>query len=215
MPRAQRKGADYSPALNRSASGVMSNVWHVHPRWRYQSITGPFSQISRCLVSQVQLGAGHAAGGQVRPLDRQLQLRELRPQEPRPGAPLRYYTCTLLCRCSHDSIPELMKLACPQVFAFTAPYPQLAQQPKESKAPASWYSRPAALRFLEDHGLGVRAVGETSAHCSHRHLPGCTPQPQAPSSTRPPRWHLCTGGIPGMHAVGQALCDHFAWYWHY
>lgn len=46
-----------------------------------------------------------------------------------------------------------------QVFAFTAPYSQRIEKNKESKVPCPWYRPEEGLRFIEAHGLGVRAVG--------------------------------------------------------
>ena len=49
---------------------------------------------------------------------------------------------------------------CLQVFAFTAPYSQRIEKNKESKVPCPWYRPEDGLKFIEAHGLGVRAVGE-------------------------------------------------------
>ncbi|CAL5218591.1 g286 [Coccomyxa viridis] len=45
------------------------------------------------------------------------------------------------------------------VFAFTAPYSQRIEKTKESKVPCPWYRPEDGLKFIEAHGLGVRAVG--------------------------------------------------------
>ena len=116
--------------------------------------------------------------------------------------------CTPPARCGASGAPaahaELSPCAClSQVFAFTAPYPQLAEQPKESKAPLSWYSRPAALKFLEDHGLGVRAVGERhpstfiSNNSLHQRPPSVLPLPLL-RWYPPPAAVCCTRDADGL-----------------
>jgi len=54
-----------------------------------------------------------------------------------------------------------------QVFAFTAPYSQRIEKNKESKVPCPWYKPEDGLKFIEAHGLGVRAVGGLK-HCFAR-----------------------------------------------
>ncbi len=56
---------------------------------------------------------------------------------------------------------------CLQVFAFTAPYSQRIEKTKESKVPCPWYRPEDGLKFIEAHGLGVRAVGkpQPALHC--------------------------------------------------
>ena len=57
-----------------------------------------------------------------------------------------------------------------QVFAFTAPYSQRIEKNKESKVPSPWYRPEDGLKFIEAHGLGVRAVGEPMQACTHMHM---------------------------------------------
>ena len=57
-----------------------------------------------------------------------------------------------------------------QVFAFTAPYSQRIEKNKESKVPCPWYRPEDGLKFIEAHGLGVRAVGEPRQPWTHMHM---------------------------------------------
>ena len=57
-----------------------------------------------------------------------------------------------------------------QVFAFTAPYSQRIEKNKESKVPCPWYRPEDGLKFIEAHGLAVRAVGEPRQPCTRMQM---------------------------------------------
>ena len=102
---------------------------------------------------------------------------------PGPAHSQRQMTGLYICLQHGDSKVHTSKagktFSCSQVFAFTAPYSQRIEKNKESKVPCPWYRPEDGLKFIEAHGLGVRAVGKPglSPHCiasSHR----CTFLPQ-------------------------------------
>jgi hypothetical protein len=86
------------------------------------------------------------------------------------------------------------------VFSFTAPYSRKAPRADGGAAavPLPGYSQDVAYEFLNTHGLGVRAVGESRPGCCWRWLWGCvelgdplsdddplkTPQPNASTCTQ-------------------------------
>ena len=95
---------------------------------------------------------------------------------------LRSHDLVRCLRCLHScdrqprqACPSMRRLA--QVFALTAPYSTKVDPAKDSKVPVKWYSREAALKFQETHGLGVRAVGALIGACMRaRSIPlACVP----------------------------------------
>ena len=70
------------------------------------------------------------------------------------------YSLSNTSRASGHTFKAGLEYVCFQVFAFTAPYSQRIEKNKESKVPCPWYRPEDGLKFIEAHGLGVRAVGK-------------------------------------------------------